>query len=742
MLSRLVVIALLAGLVAVPASAQTLPCVSQATDPCVINSTVNVAVGTYDIRPKSLSVANKTITVTGAGELKILANNITFQPGARFVVDGTDGNTTITLDAAGTLTLQSQGTSHSKVDVSGNFGGGTINLHSVGDLTVNGTLIANATNTLGFGGNVNVKSDTGNVVITGDPAEGLKSLGNAQGGGGTIAIEATLGSLNVSTQLVAKGGDCGSCEVDLTAGTSITTTAQGVIDMSASGVGDGGFLSVASGTDTNLAGNIFMNGSSDDMDGGAGGDVLISAGGTAIGNLTIGSRIEVNGSGQDANLSGFTVDGDGGSIDASATGFITVTGPAFGISKGFGQGDEFSYDGGGNVTMAGEIDVTGDNFPADITVLSDQLVTVSARLRTAAPIDANHPAALGGSVDVEGCQINVTATGQLVCTGPGGDPSGANFLAASTGATIAGTLTATADNEIDWRTAMPVITGSVLPPVTLVNDPNLPCCGVQCPTTTTTTTVVTTSSTSSTQPTTTSTAPVPTTTTSTAPVPTTTSSTSPVPTTTSSTSASSSTTTSTKPTTTTTSSTHAPTTTTSSTTTTTVAGATTTTSSTTPPTTTSSSSTTTLATTTSAPASTTSTSAAPTSSTIVTTSTAPSPTTSTTQPSGDCTDTTTGIDAVRCRLDLMTTTIGQVDPKQLGGTNLAHALANNLAKAVKFTTDPTTPKKLKHAATQLKKFAAKLGRAISKGKVDATIGNDLSSLATEARSRLLGLTAH
>ncbi len=90
----------------------------------------------------------------------------------------------------------------------------------------------------------------------------------------------------------------------------------------------------------------------------------------------------------------------------------------------------------------------------------------------------------------------------------------------------------------------------------------------------------------------------------------------------------------------------------------------------------------------------------------------------------------------------MTTTIGQVDPKQLGGTNLARQLANNLAKAVKLTTDPTTPKKLKHAATQMKKFAAKLGRAVSKGKVDATLGNDLTSLATEARSQLLGLTAH
>src|SRR5690242_10837712 len=128
--SRLVVPTVVFALAAASASAQTLPCVSQATDPCVINSTVNLPVGTYDIRPRSLSVGNKTITVTGATaltpELKILANNITLTPGARFIAGGTDGNTTITLDAAGTLSMQTQGTSGSKIDVSGNFGGGTI----------------------------------------------------------------------------------------------------------------------------------------------------------------------------------------------------------------------------------------------------------------------------------------------------------------------------------------------------------------------------------------------------------------------------------------------------------------------------------------------------------------------------------------------------------------------------------------------------------------------------------------
>jgi hypothetical protein len=116
------------------------------------------------------------------------------------------------------------------------------------------------------------------------------------------------------------------------------------------------------------------------------------------------------------------------------------------------------------------------------------------------------------------------------------------------------------------------------------------------------------------------------------------------------------------------------------------------------------------------------------------------PTTSTTLPLG-CIDTTTGIDAVRCRLDLLSGALADASPQDLGGANLVRALANNISRAVKYTSEPTSTKRLKKAATQLEKFAAKLGRAISKGKVDPDLGTELSSLATEARSQLLGLGA-
>ncbi len=166
--------------------------------------------------------------------------------------------------------------------------------------------------------------------------------------------------------------------------------------MQASGVGDGGFMSVSAGGDLNMAGNILAKGSSDATDGGSGGDVLIDANGS----VTVGGRIEVSGSGQDAvSANGFSVDGDGGSIDISAGTFITMNGPMFGIAKGFGQGDEFSFDAIGNVTFgaAAEIDMSADNFSGDITVLSDALVTVNSRLRSLTNTDAPREPGKGGS---------------------------------------------------------------------------------------------------------------------------------------------------------------------------------------------------------------------------------------------------------------------------------------------------------------------------------------------------------
>src|SRR5262249_22032317 len=131
-----VAIALLAVGVA-GADAATLPCQS-AADPCVLGSTATIPVGVYDIRPRSLDIKQKTITISGGGEFRIEAANVLFEPGARMVSTGSDGNLQVVINATGTITLQSQGTSKSRIDVSGNFGGGSITLNANGNIAIGG----------------------------------------------------------------------------------------------------------------------------------------------------------------------------------------------------------------------------------------------------------------------------------------------------------------------------------------------------------------------------------------------------------------------------------------------------------------------------------------------------------------------------------------------------------------------------------------------------------------------------
>src|SRR6185369_16676697 len=140
----------------------------------------------------------------------------------------------------------------------------------------------------------------------------------------------------------------------------------------------------------------------------------------------------------------------------AADGDITMNGPMFAISKGYGSSDDFDYDAAGNVNFNAEIDLTGDVFGANLTLIADKVVTINGRLRTQTMVDPNIDlSVLGGGFDLEACQINITATGELIATGPGGNPSGSNILAASTGLTVGGKLIATDVNELSWRTSQP-----------------------------------------------------------------------------------------------------------------------------------------------------------------------------------------------------------------------------------------------------------------------------------------------
>jgi hypothetical protein len=702
---------LLAGILAVaPAMGQVLPCLNPAADPCVIASGVTLPAGNYDIRPRSLDIkASRTITIGGSGTFQIQANNIVLEPGAKIVGSDPFGNITITLLADGSFTMLSAGTSTAKLNVSGGSGGGTINIGAGGNVVVNGNLSSSATNTDGIGGNITITSTGGNVSFSSALGEGIRTNGQSMGGGGTIGIVAVVGGITIDGPITSKGGDCGGCELDLTAGTDIMTTAKGDVNLTAT-VGDGGTLFAEAGGSITLNGSVIADagpGSGTNVIGGAGGEVDLFADGGAI---TVNARTELNGS---------PPDGDGGAVDWEAHTTLTQNAPVVAQSTGFGSSDGFEFDSDADVTLNAECDLTADEFGGDFNVSAGGMATVAGNIHSFSTIDpVNEPNAQAGTFEIDACQINITSTGKMSCTGPGGDPFGSIFLDASTGMTIAGTLTATAQNWLTWRTSPPTIqpTAVITPAPTLVQDPTLPCCGVSCPTTTTTTTTTTTSTTvlvttSTTIGGTTSTTAIATTSTTTigttsTTVIATTSTTSPASTSTSTTTTTTlATTTSLATTTTTTStSTTAPSTTTS----------------------TSSPSTTTHPTTT----------ASATSTTETTASTAPA--TTTTTMATTCLDTAVGLDAARCRLDVMSHDLGTADEADLGGAKLAKKLAAkvNKARTLLGPADPVKTKKLHAASKQVKTFATLLRHGMSTGKIRGAIAGELSSLATDVASEV------
>jgi hypothetical protein len=683
-----------------------------AQNPCTITGGSSVPAGTYDIRPRDLVLTQGTSTIDTTGNLTVTANNITFQAGARLLAPGPAdamSGGTVVLDADGTIVMQSAGTTKSRIDATGFFSGGQVSLTANGDITINGTLVANGTSRDGGGGEVDVTSTMGNLSITGD---GVVAKGGDRFGGGSAYLEATLGSLTLDAPATAANGDCSGCEIDLTAGTTILTTLKGDIDVSASQVGDGGCIDIESMGDCTINGQLLGDAAGNLTDGGgAGGEVDVTS---DNGNLAMTDRVEVNGA---------SPDGDAGIIDLSADGTLVQSGPMFALSTGFGGGADVSWDSVGNVTV-GSIDVSGDTDAGNVFATSDSLLTITGTVKATLLNAALSPSPFGGDCDFEACQISVPSGTQINCQGP--DEAGRNtYIAGSTSVTIAGKLTASSGNQIDWRTGSPPnLTGSTIVPAPVINqNPDLLCCGVNCTTTTTTTTSTTTTTHTTTTSTTTSTNATTSTTATTLAGSTTTSTTT---STTHTTTITVATTTSTTHTTTTSVSTSTSTSSTSASASTTTSTST----STTAPTSTSASTSTTIATTTStSPA---------TSSSTTTVTTAP-PTTTTAGPTS-CLDTALGIAAVRCRLAAMTSSMSAASQTDLGGRGLEHRLAAKLKKVHKLADkDPTSTKRLKGAAKQLHGFLTQLNKGIASGKVSSTLGTDLATLASEAQNELGGL---
>lgn len=688
-------------------------------NPCVVTADVSFAGNTTcDLGGRALTIASgRQLQIPGGAQLTIEnATGITLASNAKILATGTAGNWGgyVTLHSLAGITLDAS----ARIDASSKQGAGYIDLIAAGSVSVAGRLFANNDGSaLSDGGLVTIIAD-GDVVLGADAIPVVVDTSGGQGdfvAGGDVTVTAG-GGITLRSRIEARGQSGGGVSLD--AGAGLRTTAAGDIDATALALGgDGGSIDFVAGGDLIAEGDVVSstNGADEGFTGYAG-----DASMEALGALTLTGKIDVGGG----------TGGDGGTVTLEAgtatliNGSITTRSPA----NFAGNIDIVSA---GPLTVTTMLDARGA-YGGLIDLASDAAAVVGATAQLLASSPANGQ---GGYVGVRGCTLLVQDNAALAATGGASDafPTAGIQLTASSTMTVAGDLTATSQNRLDWRDVPPTIapTANILPAATPLQNPLLPCC-VGCPVPTTTTTLPPATTTTTQPPATTTTTQAPSTTTTTLPPPTTTTTQPPATTTTTTTAPAPTTTTSTTVATTT------------STTSTTVASTSTTTSTTAAPTSTTTSTSSTSSTL--EPTTTTSTTLAPPATTSTTTTTAPVPTTTTTAPPASCLEEPlVGFEAVGCRLDLVTATFVETPADALGGSRAVKKLTTRVARTRRFVDRARSGKKvtpsLRQAVRELKALGRALAKGERKGKIAAELATPLVALVSGAEIELGSLRA-
>jgi cysteine-rich repeat protein len=461
---RLLLILVAARLVLVaPAGATTANDICQATDdPCVVNvvrNGVTVTPGSVlDFGNRTLRVPpGAQLVVSPPGSMTVKAGAVDIQgtsqgAGSLRAVDGS-----VTLMTTGDVSVHKLGNSTARIDVSGDptgGAGGDIDIESTaGNVLLDGVLDAGANAADGDGGSVTLM---GMTVAIGSASE-IDVNGKGAGAGGVLTID-SASNLTMGGKIDGSGGDFDAGEIDLGVGGNLVSTAN--IDLqSTQGGGNGGTLTVGGSVKSGFD----------------------SVGGSA----TFGGSINLSGD-TDGNVAG-----DGGELDipdpfaSPVRGSIAITAP---INASSGSGDAAS---GGAVSFAAELDIT-QSAPIQVQGKGAGAAGGTATFEA-------HRALTLGDIDISGSandlQSGLDATAWCSLTLPAGrtvdsSDGGANILRSGGSMLIAGTLRAATSpnpvparpgndtNELDYLNTVPVITGNVVPlNPGVTHDPTLTPCG-------------------------------------------------------------------------------------------------------------------------------------------------------------------------------------------------------------------------------------------------------------------------
>ena len=493
--------------------------------------------GTYPINAGSdLNFGTCALTIDGGATLQLTtgvgapvtieAASLTMGPNAQILgapssLAPNDGGTVsitvtgaILLDAGAAIVVDAQDAGASEIDLTA---GGTVTLAGKPGNTI---LSARASSTDGDGGTINIDAG-GDVTI--DAA--LSAASGQQGGGGTIWIGTTNAKVTVNAPLDASGGEFDGGCIDIESDLDLATASVAKLSV------DGGGLSGSGGQiilDSNVQGAVTIEGpisgkaagsNQNSSEGGGDGGELDSF--TTNGSVTVDAPV---------TLPGGTGGGGGGTVDIEPTGGDLLVNAPLSL-PGSGMGNcggtatlgvsgttnvslpsapiDVSSDscGGGSVflsadavaTVPGEINADSNGTPVGggLIILTAETLTVGGKV---------HANGGGGEVNLQACNLTLSAGGQTLATGP----NGFNLLQASGPMEIDGTMTAAQVNTLDYLDPahLPVVHSSSISPAAMVvtdNPPVPPLCPGQVTATTTTLAVTTTTMVQHTTTTTTST---------------------------------------------------------------------------------------------------------------------------------------------------------------------------------------------------------------------------------------------
>jgi cysteine-rich repeat protein len=399
----------------------------------------------------TLDFGTRAVTLLGSGELRIRANTVTIKSGSFSVAPGgfvnlrgdqappNDNGGVVSFITSGAFLIDRAGVGQGRIDASAIGVGGSVSIDAGTNITIRGRLQGDNLALGAVGGSLNLFAG-GDIHI--EPAAMVTATGGLQGVGGTVTL-AAKGSVLVEDTIDVRGGEAGVLFVDADGAVNLDR----VIAFAGGDAGTGGTVIVSGGTSVQVNGSVAARGNSA-TDGSFGGDGGILDYTARFGDLTVNA---------DMAAEGAAPDGIGGSILLQAVGSV-VLGSNVPLSTrgngGNGDGGDVTADAKFDVTIGGSIDVTGGLGGGSIDILAGRHATVSGALgaqgrenggfggavfvvagsegqqgslTVGGQIDAGgggcstiNGCGAGGGIDLFGCDITVTALGEVLARGPSG----------------------------------------------------------------------------------------------------------------------------------------------------------------------------------------------------------------------------------------------------------------------------------------------------------------------------------